>query len=86
MSEWQSMDGAPKGSVQTMQRKIGKNMVEITEHVAPTIIAASATCDTVCLSRWLENEGRWNMFKKDSPPMSWQPWPGHPLAARGDAP
>ena len=41
------------------------------------IIAAGGK-GVVTGSRWLEKEGRWNMFTKAVPPLAWQPWPDHP--------
>lgn len=78
---WLSMDDAPKGGMKTVSRKLGKNLVEMQTHEAPTIIAAASDGMTVCLSRWLENEGRWNMFSKAHPPIAWQPFPKHPFGA-----
>ena len=60
-------------------------------HVAPRIIAASATCNTVTITRWLPDEklpakGRWEMFAEGETPLCWMPLgitrylPSHPLA------
>ena len=78
---WLSMETAPKGGMKTVSRKIGKNVVEMQAYDAPTIIAAGPDGVTVCLTRWIENEGRWNMFSKAHPPIAWQPFPKHPNVA-----
>src|SRR5690554_3796254 len=44
-------------------------------HQAPKIIAAGK-CGVVTVSRWLADEGRWEAFTVDTPPVAWQPWPG----------
>lgn len=51
-------------------------------HVAPRIIAAGNGLITT-VSKWLPDEGRWEMFTKDVPPLAWMPWPTHPS---GDSP
>lgn len=72
------MAAAPRGEHRTVKRIIGKNEVEVLEHIPVTIIAASATGGVVTPSRWLPDQGRWNMFTVASPPIAWQEWPKHP--------
>lgn len=76
-----NMDEAPRGRVETFERRIGKNDVTLSQHVSPNIIAADASGTVVTLSRWLPKEERWLMFTKESPPVAWQPWPDHPRPA-----
>lgn len=68
---------APKGSMRSVTRIIGKNEVTTEEHV-PALIIAAGNDDVVTLSKWLPKEGRWSMFTKDVPPLAWMPWPSHP--------
>ena len=44
-----------------------------------SILAADDT-DIITRTKWIAEEGRWNMFTKDSPPIAWQLWPEHPNA------
>jgi hypothetical protein len=71
------MSAAPLGTVREVTRTIGKNEVTTTEHVHALIIAAG-NGGIVTVSKWLPNEGRWNMFTKAVPPIAWMPWPEHP--------
>ena len=73
------MAAAPRGETRMVTRTIGKNEVEVAEHVPALIIAAGSNL-VVTVSKWLPDQGRWNMFSKDAPPMAWQPWPAHPEA------
>jgi hypothetical protein len=71
------MGAAPKGKNNLVARKIGKNTVEVEEHV-PTLIIAASGCGVVNISRWMPKAGRWCMYSKDTPPIAWQPFPTHP--------
>ena len=71
------MGAAPRGQTETITRTIGKNTVEVQEHIAPHIIVAGSG-GVVTTSRWVPKEGRWSMFTKAVPPIAWQPWPSHP--------
>ncbi len=75
-----NMDEAPRGSWREVERTIGKNKVVAKVHEAPPIIAADSSGTVVTLSRWVEKDGRWNMFTKDAPPVAWKPWPVHPFS------
>lgn len=76
--EWNfNMDEAPRGELKVITRRIGKNEVAFQQYVGEQIIAAGSE-GVVTLSRWLADEGRWNMFTKDVPPIAWQPRPAHP--------
>lgn len=78
MSDWNfDMGKAPRGSVRTVSRTIGKNTVEAEEFI-PDMIIAAGDCGVVTASRWLPKEGRWNMFAKAEQPLAWMPWPSHP--------
>lgn len=78
MSEWNfDMTQAPRGTVRSVTRTIGKNEVTTEEHV-PDLIIAAGNDGVVTVSRWLPKEARWNMFSDKTPPMAWQPWPQHP--------
>ena len=72
-----NIDEAPKGYYKTTRKKFGKVEKEVREHVPVKIIAAGND-GVVTISRWLPDEGRWNMFSKDVPPLAWQHWPEHP--------
>jgi hypothetical protein len=69
------MENAPRGAVKVESREINGKTYEIERHV-PALIIAGGRCGVVTLSRWLPDQGRWNMFSKDAPPIAWQPWPG----------
>lgn len=78
MSAWNfDMAAAPKGETREVRRTIGKNDVGVMVH-DPVPIIAAGNDGVVTLSRWLPNEGRWNMFTKSVPPLAWMPWPAHP--------
>ena len=86
MSSWNfDMDAAPRGH--TKETVVGKATRDI--HVREMIVVAADDGKTVTSSRWLPDEGRWEMFTKDHPPIAWQPWsktPGeHPLAQQDQA-
>jgi hypothetical protein len=84
MTGWNfDMASAPRGETRVITRKIGKNEVEVQEHVPVTIFVAGADGTTVTPSRWLAKEGRWCMFTKDVPPIAWRPWPRHPGIGKG---
>ena len=70
------MDEAPRGETRIVKRVIGKNEVEVAEHV-PALIIAAGNDLVVTVSKWLPDQGRWNMFSKNTPPRAWQPWPKH---------
>lgn len=74
-----NMDEAPRGSVQTVTRKIGKNETQVEEYIAEPIIAADQSGTVVTISKWLPKEARWMMFTKDAPPVAWMAWPSHPV-------
>lgn len=76
--EWNfDIEQAPKGTTTTVQKTIGKAVVNQSIHV-PALIIASGTDGVVTLSKWLPKEERWNMFSKNVPPLAWMPWPSHP--------
>lgn len=78
MNEWNfDMAVAPRGTTRMVTRIIGKVATEVEEHV-PTLIIAAGNNNIVTVSKWLPDQGRWNMFSKDTPPTAWQPWPAHP--------
>ena len=76
------MSQAPRGETKTVTRTIGKNTVEITEHLPAKIIAGGA-CGVVTVSYWVMAAERWAMFTKEVPPIAWQPWP-EPAVVVGD--
>ena len=81
MSGWNfDMDAAPKGNTVTVTRTVKDREVTYDKHI-PELIIAAGNGGVVTLSRWLPDEGRWNMFTKATPPLAWQPWPAHPDAA-----
>lgn len=78
MSEWNfDMAVAPRGEAQTRTIHTAKGDRQITEHAHVRLIVAGSK-GTVTLSRWLHEEGRWEMFTKDVPPIAWMPWPEAP--------
>lgn len=78
MTAWNfDMDEAPRGTSRTVSRTLGKNQIEV-EEFTPYFILAAGNGGVVTFSRWLPNEGRWNMFSKAVPPLAWMPWPSHP--------
>ena len=79
---WKSMDTAPKG--EWVERQTGKGVAQV--HVPKRIIALMSDGDWT-VSYWIEKAQRWNMFKKDSPPLAWclPPCATAMLAARSEA-
>lgn len=83
MGEWNfNMDEAPKGRTETRSwtsadGKEGQRQVFVSERI---IAAAGDDKQTVTPSNWLPDQGRWNMFAKEHPPIAWMPWPNHPEA------
>jgi len=73
------MSQAPRGETRMVTRTIGKNEVDVAEHI-PALIIAAGNDQVVTVSKWLPEQGRWNMFSKGTPPLAWQPWPAHPEA------
>lgn len=73
-----NMEEAPKGRTETREYVQGAKTVSRSVFVPDRIIAASADGVTVTPSSWMPDQGRWNMFNKDTPPIAWQPWPEHP--------
>ena len=73
-----NMDEAPKGSYEKVVRVMQGREVAQERHV-PALIIAAGNDFVVTPSRWLPEEGRWNMFTKSVPPIAWYPWPEHPL-------
>jgi len=71
------IEAAPHGVFHKVERKIGKNLVEMEEHIPALIIAAGSDL-VVTVSKWLPKEERWQMFSKNTPPIAWQPFPKHP--------
>lgn len=68
---------APVGGMVTRRVTTSKGVKSFEEYEPVQIIAASK-CGKVTRSYWVPKEGRWCMFTKDSPPIAWQLWPGHP--------
>ena len=80
MTDWNfDMAQAPKGRTEMRVRK-GRDgsETEFAHFVPDRIIAASVDGRTVTLSWWLPDQGRWNMFNKETPPIAWAVWPDHP--------
>lgn len=76
-----NMDEAPRGTFRDVVKTVGKNTVMSVVH-DPDLIIAAGSGGIVTLSKWLPDQGRWNMFTKDVPPLAWMPWPTHPEAAQ----
>ena len=74
------MDAAPHGRVEQRTRKVKDADVPYEHFVRDRIIVAADDGKTVTMSSWLPEEGRWEMFTKDHPPIAWQLWPEHPGA------
>ena len=64
---------APRGRYRIVALANGKGTRKVFEPVE--IITASA-CGVVSVSRWLDAEGRFDMFTAEVPPIAWQPYPG----------
>ena len=81
MMEWNfDIEQAPKGHYEDITKTIGKNVFMTVRHV-PIFIIAAGNGGVVTFSKWLPDEGRWNMFTKAVPPLAWMPWPSHPSVA-----
>lgn len=75
-----NMDEAPKGG--WVNRDTGRKdksgaPIMADEYETVRLIVAGSK-GVVTATKWLHEEERWEMFKKDSPPKAWQPWPVHP--------
>lgn len=85
MDAWNfDISQAPTGQMETIATgKTDKqgNPIYREVHVSPRIIAAGSK-GVVTLSKWLPDEGRWEMFSKDAPPLAWMLWPSHPHGPR----
>lgn len=69
---------APRGKTKTVSAgKSGTKEIHVPE---PVIIAANDG-QTVTVSRWLPDEGRWNMLSKKEQPLAWMEYPKHPSAS-----
>lgn len=64
-------DAPPKGEEREIVLSNGKT---IKKWFSPQIIIVTP-CETVTLSRWLQDAGRWNMMSLGEEPIAWQPWP-----------
>lgn len=63
---------APRGSLRIVPAgKDGTRKV-----MQPTEIVAASDCGVVCLTRWLDDAKRWDMFTREAPPIAWQPYAG----------
>jgi hypothetical protein len=81
MRDWNyDLSQAPRGYYKKYTRTVKGKEVEYEQHIPELIIAAGNGC-VVNLSRWLPEEGRWNMYTKEVPPKAWIPWPKHPEEA-----
>jgi hypothetical protein len=83
MTAWNfNMGEAPRGRFETVTRKTPKGTETQVQRHFPDLILAAGNNRVVTASRWLPDEGRWNMFTKECPPIAWMPWPTHPEAAQ----
>lgn len=74
MAEWNfDMTKAPRGKVRLVAAGQGKGTRKVPERV--DIIAASA-CGVVTVTRWLDDQKRWNMFTSEVGPIAWMPYAG----------
>jgi hypothetical protein len=74
MSEWSTdITKAPRGRYRIVALANGKGTRKVFEPVE--IITASA-CGVVTVSRWLDDEKRFDMFTAEVPPIAWQPFNG----------
>jgi hypothetical protein len=71
------MSAAPKGYTETRTRKNKDGSESEYDHYVSEKIIAAGNDNVVTISRWLPDQGRWNMFSADTPPNAWQPWPEH---------
>lgn len=72
------MSVAPRGKVEKRTRKIKDGDVAYDHFARDRIIVAADDGKTVTMSSWIPDEGRWEMFTKEHPPIAWQLWPSHP--------
>ncbi len=76
MSEWRfDVENAPRGTYKTQKGPKGS---EREVHQPELVVVASEDGKTVTVSRWIPDEGRWNMLGKRERPLAWQPFPKHP--------
>lgn len=79
MMAWRTdIENAPRGR---MVEQPGPKGSTRSVHRPELVILACVDGKTVTVSRWLPEEGRWNMLSKKEQPVAWQPFPTHPEAA-----
>lgn len=73
------ISAAPKGGFtegMVLKGPKGKERLVQTYH-APVLIVATK-CGKVTTTKWLHEEGRWQMLAAGEDFIAWQPWPTHP--------
>lgn len=75
------MSAAPRGKIVTRTHTTAKGKSYTKDyHVDHRLLVAHPNPDVpVSVSWWLSDEGRWNFYMKDSPPIAWREFPDHPL-------
>lgn len=76
------ISAAPKGGFtegMVLKGPKGKERLVQTYH-APVLIVATK-CGKVTTTKWLHEEGRWQMLAAGEDFIAWQPWPTHPEGA-----
>ena len=63
---------------ETAHERLATLATQRAESARALIAARQVVAVSSGVARWLESEGRWNMFSKAHPPIAWQPFPTHP--------
>ncbi|GGA64733.1 hypothetical protein [Pelagibacterium lentulum] len=74
MAEWNhDMAKAPRGRIRLMPTGKGNSTRKVFE---PAKIVVASACGVVTVSRWIDDERRWEMFTSEVGPIAWMPHPG----------
>lgn len=69
------VENAPRGR---FEEAVGPKRSKRSVFKPEPVIIACSDGKTVTLSRWMPEEGRWNMISKKEHVVAWQPWPSYP--------
>jgi hypothetical protein len=73
MDAWNhDISKAPRGVLRIVPAgKTGTRKVMV-----PTEIIAASACGVVCVTRWLDDAKRWDLFTREAGPIAWMPYAG----------
>ena len=83
MNRWNhDISKAPRGRIKLVPAT-GNTTRKLAD---PDWIIAASKCGVVCLSYWIDDEKRWNMFAQGEQPIAWMPYDGRKMAGKGANP